>query len=184
MKKFCFALIVILVAALAFTGCGRPLFPGTVENGVYTNAYAGFGCRLDENWRCPDSNPFDLLLENESIQAGIRITHTRLRTAERIGCRLRSEAQEVDSTVAQKEQIIPYYEADGISISSLKKENIIFLGEPHFVLRCDAAMDGVPYYITQFHNFDAGAYGITLTAFSFYLDCTQEILDLFYPTGN
>ena len=183
MKRFCFALIVILVAVLAFTG-GNPFLPGTVENGVYTNSYAGFGCRLDENWRCPDSNPFDLLLENESIQAGIRITHTRLRTAERIGCRLRSEAQEVDSIVAQKEQIIPYYEADGISISSLKKGNIIFLGEPHFVLRCEAAMDGIPYYITQFHNFDAGAYGITLTAFSFYRDCTQEILDLFYPMGN
>ena len=184
MKKHCLMLIVILVPALALTGCSPPISPGTVQSGTYTNPDAGFGFRLDENWLCSDSDPFDLLLENASIQSGIRITHTRLTAAERLACRLHSEEQEVDSIVAQKEQIIQQYETGGISISSLEKGKILFLGEPHFVLRCEAAMDGIPYYILHFHNFDAGAYGFTLTVFSFYQDHTLDILEQFYPIGN
>ena len=183
MKKYGFVLIVILIPALVFTGCSSLFSPSAVENGIYTNSCAGFGCRLDEGWLCPNADPFDLLIENESMQSGIRITHTRLSATERIGYKLRSEEQEVDSILSQKEQILQHYKTKGIAISSLKKEKIDFLGEEHFVLRCEAAMDGIPYYILQFHNFDAGAYGITLTVFSFCEDHTREILDLFYKVN-
>ena len=184
MKKFCFMLIVLLIPVLVFTGCNHPFSPGTVENGVYTNSYAGFGCRLEENWICSDTDPFDLLLEKESIQSGIRITHTRLSAAEYIRCQFQSEEQKLDSILAQKEQIIQHYKTEGIAISSLNAESVTFLGEERRALRCEAAMDGIPYYLLQLHNFDAGAYGITLTVFSFYQDHTPEILDLFYPVSK
>lgn len=73
MKKQ-FILIMMLILALALTGCGssapetgtvvpatqpaaeeteipeNPLSLGRIEGGTYTNTYAGFGCDLDESW--------------------------------------------------------------------------------------------------------------------------------------
>ena len=184
MKQYCF-IPAVIIAALIFTGCSSLFAPGTVENGIYTDPYGGFGCRLDENWVCSDApESMGLQAVNESIQAGIQIIYTPLRNTERIGYLLRSEEQEVDSILARKAQIIQHYETDGIAVSSLKKEKIDFLGEEHFALHCEAAMDGIPYYILQLHNFDAGAYGITLTFFSFHEDHTREITDLFFPIGK
>lgn len=211
MKKYVSLLMALLVFAAVLTGCGsdkNPVSMGKIENGVYTNTYAGFGCQLDDSWiysgaqelqELPEnledhkgfenevmsSHPqlFDLQAENEALQSGINVVYTKLGAAERTGYKMRDEENEVDMIVEQKEQIIELYKTSGIEIETLEKKQITFLGEEHFVLHYAATWDGKPYYIMQFSNCDAGTYGITLTAFSFEQDHTQEILEMFYKVG-
>ena len=118
MKKLTAVLTLVLLFALVLTGCGskNPVSMGTLENGVYTNVYAGFGCNLDSSWivsgaqdlqELPEnledhegfenevtaSHPqlFDLQAENEALQCGINVVCTKLGSAERTGYKLRSE---------------------------------------------------------------------------------------------
>lgn len=218
----------ILVMALLLAGCGgkqeevsgkitpneteaaveeNPVSLGRIEGGVYTNAYAGFGCKLDANWvyygaeelqELPDDvrnqiegsemgeamegypQIFDMQAENVNDLTGMNVVYTKVGMQERLAYSMLNEEQEIDAALEQKDMMVDAYAQAGIEVQSMEKVKVTFLGEEHYALYTVAQTQGVAYYMLQINNYDAGAYGVTLTVSSFLEDKTEDVLNLFY----
>lgn len=185
----------------------KPASLGRLEGGVYTNTYAGYGCELDSNWVCysavelqtlPEninelladtdladsmediSQIMDMKAENAQDLTTINVLYTKLGLEERLAYMVLSEEAFVDAVLAQKDTLIQGYAQAGIDVSSMEKTQVTFLGETHYAVHTQAAIQGVPYYILQVFDYTLGQYGVTLTVSSYVEDITQELLNLFY----
>lgn len=184
---------------------------GSIENGVYSNEYAGIACALNENWvyysaeelqalpdniselfadteiadQIADSTVIaDMQAENAENLLGVNINFTKLGIKERLAYSLLSEEDAIDVLLSQKEMITNSYAQAGITVSSMEKVTVTFLGQEHFAVKTQATLrlDDIelPYFILQIMNYKLGSYGMTLTASSYVEDNTQSVLDLFY----
>jgi len=181
---------------------------GRIEGGVYTNAYAGFGCQLDESWsfysaeelqQLPDQvssavegsdmealmadypQIFDLQAENANDLLAVNVVYTKVSLQERLVYAALSEEQTVDATLEQADMIIESYAQAGMEVESMEKVKLTFLGEEHYGIRTVAQSNGIPIYMLQIMDFDLGMYGVNLTATSYLEDNVQSVLDMFYP---
>ena len=182
---------------------------GTMTGGVYENAYAGFGCVLDDKWayRTAEemqdisaetmemlkgsefseendlySTIMDMMAENEEDLVGMNVNYTRISASERVQFSLASEEQMIDATLEQKDSLIDAYAQAGIEVDTMEKVSVDFLGEERFAIHTTASYSGVPYYALQIATYNLGGqYYVTLTMQSFLEDNTTALLDLFYP---
>jgi len=224
--------VLLLIAALMLSGCGgketsvagkveplpttepavedTPLSMGRIEGGIYTNDYAGFGCKLDNNWTyasaeelqdMPDDvqelvegseladnmdvypQLFDMQAENVNDLVNMNVVYTKIPMKERLAYAVLSEEQELEQVMAQKDMLAESYAQAGITLQSMEIVTVNFLGEEHYAMYTVAETQDVPYYMVQLLNYDIGAYGVTLTISSFIEDKTGEVLDLFYKVG-
>lgn len=180
---------------------------GDMMGGVYTNAYGGFACSLDENWQYYTAEELqdlsdltqeklqdtdlseqtgkfdqitDMMAENYTDLTTININYTRLSASERLGFALMSEEQLIDTTLQQKDLLVQTYAQAGIDVTSMEKTQVTFLGENHFAIHTAGSIEGTPYYILQLFRYNLGGpYYITLTLASFMEDNTTGLLDLF-----
>ena len=227
-KKISILTALLLAACLVFAGCSeekavsgeitpqqttepqlaeKELSVGRIEGGVYTNAYAGFGCALDSNWtyysaeelqEMPEdvqslvegselsedmqkyAQIFDMQAENVAELTGVNVVYTKIGMQERLAYALLDESDEIDAMLESKDSMIEAYAQGGITVQSMEKVKVTFLGQEHYALYTVAQVEGIPYYMTQLLNYDIGAYGVTITASSFVEDKTADVLDLFY----
>lgn len=182
---------------------------GTMTGGVYENAYAGFGCVLDDKWTYKTAKELqdiseqtiemledsklaeegdlyssitDMMAENEEDLFSMNVNYTRMTTSERVQFSLASEEQLIDATLDHKDILIDAYTQAGIEVDTMEKVSVDFLGEERFAIRTTASLSGVPYYILQIATYNLGGqYYVTLTVQSFLEDNTTALLDLFYP---
>lgn len=180
---------------------------GEMKGGVYTNAYAGFACSLDESWQyytaeelqdlsdltqevlqdsalAEQTGKFDqitdMMAENYERLTTINVNYTRLSAADRLSFALMSEEQLIDATLQQKDLLVQTYAQAGIDVTSMEKTQVTFLGENHFAIHTVGSIEDTPYYILQLFRFNLGGqYYVTLTLASFMEDNTTGLLDLF-----
>ncbi len=181
---------------------------GRMEGGVYENSYAGFGCKLDANWtfygaeelqELPDAvkegmegtelgevmenypQITDMMAENAETLASMNVLYTKIGVKERLAYSLLSEDDIIDMTLeGQKDMLVEAYEQAGISVKTVEKVEVTFLGETHKALYTEGEVSGIEVYMLQVIDYTRGQYGVTLTVSSYIEDRTQEILDLFY----
>lgn len=91
-----------------------------------------------------------------------------------------SEEDVIDTVLAQSDMIIQSYEQAGMTVKTMEKIKVNFLGEEHFATYTEAESQGVPIYMVQLMNYHLGAYGVTMTCTSYMENNTQTILDMFY----
>lgn len=185
----------------------RALSLGVVEGNTYTNAYAGFGCSLDEGWivlpadqlqelpaivqdsvsgteigeAMKDVQQFtDMMAENAEQLISMNVLFTKLGLQERLAYALLSEEDIVDATLSQKDAMIEAYTAMGMNVSSIEKVTVTFLGQERFALKTTAETQGVACYMLQVFDYGLGEYSVTMTLTSFLEDNTESMLELFY----
>lgn len=180
---------------------------GEMKGGVYTNAYAGFGCELDESWSFKTAEELqdlsqlteemlqdstiadsrystitDMMAENYELLASINVNYTLLSVSDRVTFSTISEETLIDATLLQKDNMIQSYAQAGIQVSSMEKTQVSFLGEQHYAIHTVATIEDTPYYLIQLFCFNLGGqYNVTLTLASFVEDNTASLLELFYP---
>lgn len=180
---------------------------GRLEDGVYTNSYAGFGCRLEGNWKVrtagelqelPErvqeqlsgteyatdgtvpANIYDLQAENETDRTFFSVMYNRLDDAMKKQAQSMSDEDMVDVTLSQKDQMIQTYGAVGIEVSKMEKVKVSFLGAECAAVKTTATVRGTSYYTVQIMCLGRGEYLVTLTLGSFGEDRTDRLLELFY----
>ena len=185
----------------------KALSIGRIEGGVYTNEYIGIGCEMDENWsiysaeelqqlpgnvqelmegsdmaEAMESYPqiFDMQAENVNDLLSVNVVYTKVGMQERLMYATMSEEDVIDTVLAQSDMIIQSYEQAGMTIKTMEKIKVTFLGEEHFATYTEAESQGVPIYMVQLMNYHLGAYGVTMTCTSYMENNTQTILDMFY----
>lgn len=169
----------------------EPASLGTVEGNVYTNSYAGFGCKVDEGWTmlsAEDLQPIteeldqifkdtdlsevaastpqimDMQAANEDGTVSINVMYTQLALREMTAYRLMSEEKIVDALLLNKDLLIQTYEQNGMKVKSMEKGTATFLGEEHTVCNTVANVQGIDVYLTQVLCFKLpGKFGVTVT---------------------
>lgn len=176
---------------------------GHVEEGTYTNTYAGFGCDLDEDWVFYTTKeliglPYDILsalavtpdsgvnliadMKADSVDglSSINVMYTKLDTQSQQLYTKVSEEDILDITLKQSDTIISNYSQAEIEVESIEKVETDFLGEKHFALHIVSTWNGTPYFTLQFFDYKTGLYGVTVTFSSFSEDTTETLAGLFY----
>jgi hypothetical protein len=121
-----------------------------------------------------------MMAENLVNYSTINIMYTQISLAERLQYAVMSEEEIIDATLSQVQTLTDVYAQAGIDVISIDKVTVDFLGEEHFAIKTTAEIEGYPYYILQVQDFQAGAYGITVTLSCLFEDTTDDLLGLFY----
>ncbi len=225
MKKTLKRLLALgLVAALLLCGCGskdptgnvspnettappdKPLSLGRMEGGVYTNAYAGLTCTLDESWTFYGAEELQELLgevnelldetdmaefetdmeqimdmkaENVDLLATVNLLLTKLDLSSRLIYSAMSEQEFMEGMLSQKDVMISSYAQMGIEVEVMEPRTVTFAGKERVSLYTAGVTEGVPVYITQIMDYTQGSYSITLTFTSYVEDQTETMLALF-----
>ena len=180
---------------------------GTWNGATYTNKYAGFKITFDNNWVYQsvselqaDIEDVQDLLSGTSIGSAmsnltqfydmsashaagnsVNVVYQKLTATQQNLYKNMTEEQVIDATLAQKDMMLQAYEAMGLSVTSLEKVTVTFLGQTHYALKTVASIAGVPVYYLQFMDMTKGEWGLTTTITAFTNDTTQEIADMFKP---
>lgn len=186
----------------------KDLSIGRMEGGVYTNEYVGFACTLDSSWtfysakelqEIPDTvsdaisgselaqlmegvQQFtDMQAENVDDLLTVNVLYQKLSMQERLAYMTMSEEQIVDETLAQRDMLAEAYAQAGMTLLSMDKVQVEFLGQTRYAIHSSLTIGEVPYYTLQIVDFRLGEYGVTTTLASFMEDTTSGLLELFYP---
>lgn len=189
------------------TGKDNPLSLGRMEGGTYTNKYIGIACKLDENWTFSSADELQELpdevgdmfegsqlgeamkdmeqimdMKAESVQelATMNILYQKLSMTQRLAYATMTEDQIIDTVLAQKDLLEEAFNTAGITVKSMEKKTVTFLGEERIAVYTVAETQGIAYYILQLHNYQLGQYSATITVASYLEDKTSDLLDLFY----
>lgn len=185
----------------------RPLTLGVVDGSTYTNSYAGFGFTLGEGWSILPADQLqelpeqvkdavagtqigdamqnvqqftDVMAENANEFVSMNVLMQKVGAQEMLMYMMLSEEDLLDTTLTQKDAMIDAYSAMGMTVSSMEKVTVTFLGEEHFALKTVAETQGVACYMLQLFDYNQGEYSITLTLSSYLEDKTDSMLDLFF----
>ena len=179
---------------------------GIIEGNVYTNQYVGLSCKLGSNWTyktaeelqdLPDdisnmmsgsalgdaisryNTLIDMQAENLQDLTSINVVYTKLPSSERAMYAKMTESEVIDSILAQKDMLIASYKQMGITVHSMKKVTVTFMGEEHTAMHMTADISGIAYYTLQFSYMHLGEYGATVTLASYQTDKTDSLLPIF-----
>lgn len=179
---------------------------GTLDGSTYTNTYAGIGFTLDENWTIypadqlqtlPEdleslfdgtdldneefTNIMDFLAENVNDLTTMNLNYTKLSMQERLVYAMMDDEAIIDSMLDNYyDTLVTAYANGGITVESMEKKGVTFLGQERTALYTVASVEGIPYYILQVYDYGLGAYGVTLSVASYVEDNTEGLLDLYY----
>lgn len=180
---------------------------GAMEGGTYTNDYVGFGCKLDGNWTFATAEQlqklpanvkdlladselgdsisslaqfFDMQAENVTDLTSVNVVYQKLDMKTRLAYAVMTEEQILDETLKQKDAMISSYATAGITVSTIEKVKVNFLGQERYALLTTSTVEDVPYFTLQLFEFKLGAYSVTTTFASYIENNTQALLDLFY----
>ena len=179
---------------------------GRMEGGTYVNEYMGIQCRLDSGWTFYTAKEleqglehldestkgtelneamagievfYDMMAENVADLVTINVIYQKLTMSQMLAYTVTSEEEVVDQLLGEEQEMSEYYSAAGITLHSMEKVKVTFLGDEHFALLSTCSIQDVPYYTLQLFNGTLGEYSVTLTLASYVEDNTQNLLDLF-----
>ena len=179
---------------------------GRMEGGTYVNEYMGIQCQLNSNWTfftakeleqglehldestkgtklneaMADVEVFtDMMAENVADLVTINVVYQKLTMTQILAYTVTSEEEVVNQLLGEEQTMGEYYSAAGITLHSMEKVKVTFLGDEHFALLSTCSIQDVPYYTLQLFNGTLGEYSVTLTLASYVENNTQNLLDLF-----
>lgn len=192
--------------------CKRPFGVGQIENAVYRNEYAGFAFDLNGNWIiASDENLqkleetsegmfdgtmlgevitnyeqfYDLQAENIDDMTTINVLYTKQPLLNYLNFLTLNEEDIVDAVIHYNQGMLEeVYNQSGISISSIDKEKVMFLGEERYALRTVGKLYDIPMFSIQLMDYHSGQYSVTLTVTSYYTDNVEGMLEMFYKADN
>ena len=186
----------------------RDLSLGRMEGGVYTNEYVGFACSLDSDWTFYTAEELqqlpetvsdaisgselaqlmegvpqftDMMAENVSAMTSVNVLYQKMSMQERVAYMALNDEQVVDVTLEQRDMLAEAYKQAGMTLLSMEKVEVEFLGQKTYAIRSHLTIEAVDYYTLQLMSFHLGEYAVTTTLASFTEDNTESLLDLFYP---
>ena len=190
------------------TGADNEVALGRMEGGVYTNPYAGYGCKLDTSWQFLTAEELQEIPENlQEILSGtaagdalekyatitdvqaenvtelttFNVLYQKLDANMKLASLTMSEEDVIESVLATKDQMIQSYAQAGVEVATMEKVTVTFLGEKHTALKTTSTRQGVAYYTLQIMDYHLGGdYSVTLTVGSFVEDKTADLLKMFY----
>lgn len=187
---------------------GAPLEIGQLQGGVYTNAYLGITCTLDENWQYQSAKELQELPENveELLQGtqvgdvvqkyaqildmkadnatdltGINVLFTKMSIQEQVAYALLDDEAVVKSILSQKDVLMESYSQAGMPVDEMEMVTVKYLGQDRAAIHTKCQIQGVPYYVLQVYEYSKGSYGATVTVNSYMEDKTVELIGLFQP---
>lgn len=213
MKKI-FALVLALAMLLALTACGgsgakEPQQPEEPESilgvydettYVYTNEFAGLGCRMDENWTVLDQEQIaevmglasqlvtdedakNMLENSGTVQPFYALTEEGLVTVnlgiENLGLLYGTLLDEKAYAERGVDQLGPALESMGMTDVTTEITTMSFAGGNHTAIRLHGAFQGVDFYETLV-CVKVNSYIAVVTAGSYLEDKTEAVLDMFY----
>ncbi len=221
MKKIICLLLSVLLLGAIFTACdnallgdlggssaGSSLSLGKIQDGTYTNSYAGFGCKLEAPWYYYSDEQLDglpedvrntlegtqlgeivdkytqfteMMAQNEDELCTLNVLYQKVDTATRLLYAGKSEEWILDQVLTTKDQMIEAYAQSGMKVKSIEKVKVNFLGQERYALRTEGSIDGVAMYLVQLIDYSLGQWSVTLTVSSQQYDKTADMLALFYP---
>ena len=182
---------------------------GYLDGNTYVNTYAGFACTLDDAWTFYSADQLQnlpsqiasagsgelaayleaypqisvMMAENVTDLTTMNLLYQQTTAQQQVLYATLSEEEVIDMTLEQAGTLKEYYASLGITVYSMKKVEVYFLGEVHYALYSDMEVQGRPYYTLQLMNCNQGEYSITLTLASYMEDNTAKLLDLFVPAN-
>lgn len=181
---------------------------GRMEGGVYTNDYVGFQISLTSDWvyygaeelqEIPENvaemfkdselgqsmdtmNQFtDMMAESTEALASINVLCQKLDTQTRLAYSMMDDEAILDEVLKQSDLMIESYASAGITVYSMEKTTVNFLGEERFALKTSASIEGIPYYTLQVFEYHLGKYSVTITFGTYLEDNTESLLELCSP---
>lgn len=184
----------------------KPVTLGVWNGNAYTNSYAGVGFTLDESWTIYKAEELqdlsgivgemfdgtdledseytsitDFLAENLTDLTTMNMNYTKLNMQERLAYGLMDDGELVDLMLEDYyDTLVDSYANAGITVESMSKKTVTFLGEERIAMYTVASIEEVPYYLLQIYDYGVGAYGVTLTLGSYVEDNTEGLLELYY----
>lgn len=196
------------LAPTAFAEGEKPLGLGRIEDNVYTNEYMGLGFSFDDSWLVYSAEElqqlygtvievigdtdiseliegrgqiYDMMAENADELLSINVIIGEVPANERLYYALNSEETIIDNMLESKDMLIEAYQQGGISVNSMEKVKMYFLGKERFGVYTDACINGeIPYYILQFFDYSFGGYCSTVTMCSYLEDRTAELSRMWF----
>ena len=181
---------------------------GTWNGSTYTNEYLGLQITFGSSWAYYNVNElqeniqnvqdmfsgtavgdamanmvqfYDMSAQDQNTGANVNVVYQKLDATQQALYKNMTEEQVIDITLSQKDLMIQSYAAAGITVTSMEKVDVTFLGKTHYALKTEGTVSGIPIFYLQFFNMADGEWGTTLTVGSFTIDTTQEIADMFKP---
>lgn len=178
---------------------------GRIEGGVYTNRYVGFTMALGSDWTYYSAEELqelpenvadlfegselgdaintieyfqDMMAENVSNMTTVNLLYQKMDMKTRLFYATLTEAQIVDTVLAESDKLISSYAQAGIMVDSIQSATVTFLGKPRTAVKTVATVNDVPYYILQIYEYHLGQYSATITFGSFVEDKTESLLAL------
>ncbi len=186
----------------------NPLELGRMEGGTYTNAYAGFGCKLDSTWTFMSAEELqelpeqtkdllegteleqymenaqqitDMFAENVDLLCEMNVLLQKVSLQDRLAFAVMGEDEIIDMMLRDyKDTLVSSYAQAGMQVSEMKRIPVTFLGEEHSALYTLCTLQDVPVYIVQLFDYTRGNYSVTTTFKSYLEDNTKAIMDLFF----
>lgn len=173
---------------------------GSTQSGVYSNAYWGIGCELNEYWTVAsqqelleilgmaaemttDEDLAEMLQESGYMYDLYTYAEEGLVTLsitiEDLGLLYGTALDEEDYVQAAVTQLAPALESSGYTNVQVEATTHTFAGASHCGTIIQSEFEGVPCYERQV-CLKAGHYIMTVTAVSFYEDITADLLAMFY----
>ena len=165
----------------------RQLSLGQFSGSTYTNSYAGFGCTLDGSWTFADAQQLqdlsdiasqlideadaegvldsanistltDMYAESADLFSSVNVVYSKMALSERLLYLTMDEEQMLDTAMGQVDQLVSVYESAGMSVSSVEKVKVNFLGEEHYGMKTVYDTQGVTCYMLQLFDPFKGSY--------------------------
>ena len=165
-------------------------FQGGVNEKSYQNGYIGIACKLSDDWQIYSNQLgaatghtqfYDIQAENSLNNASMNITLMNLSRLEQDAYRNAPDEEVVDIALMGSDALIDSYAQVGITVKSMDKATVTFLGQERWCIYTLCDMLGANYYIVQLFEYDLGPVGATITVAGFTRQAVQDVLSLFRP---
>lgn len=169
---------------------------GSMNGTVYSNPICGISLSLDESWTPMTADMIYSGMGNVEDGKIYGVTETAAATIFTAECTetlsninityqknlpgVMTNDSIIDASLLMKDELIQTYAASGMTVTSLDKTTVTFLGEERSAIQTVGDIMGIPFFIVQIPDITAKeGYTITYTIGTFYEDTTAELLPLF-----
>ena len=111
----------------------------------------------------------------------MNVLYQKISLQERLAYAALTEDQVIDAVLSQRDLMEEAYNQAGMTLLSMEKDTVTFLGEERIVIRSALMMDDIPYFTLQIFDHHLGEYTVTTTLASYLEDKTDSLLTLFTP---
>jgi len=181
----------------------RTVTLGTLQHGIYANEYTGYRCDLRSKWNVyfadqlqplPEDvdkvlndskdttlSQLQVLRADTTARQSIRINYELVNDYDRRRFASMEEAEIIDLLLEQKFILEQIYAKDGVTVSSIEKKTVTFMGKERTAVFVTGKYQGHDHYIVELYDYQLGRYCAITTLSTTLQDTTDDLLAMFQP---